>query len=62
MPKEEFQITFIADTGGGTPVAVRLKRLLNIALRSFGLKCTSCVQTDPQDGRRIAEGLHTDRE
>ena len=42
---DDWTLTFRA-TGQGPPVAIRVRRLLKAALRSYGLRCISHVHPD----------------
>ena len=43
-----FEITFRAEAGDSIPAIIRLRRLLKVALRSFGLRCTLIREITPQ--------------
>jgi hypothetical protein len=42
--RERFSLTLEAPPDGGAPGPIRLKRFLKMALRAYGLRCTSAVE------------------
>ena len=48
MNREAYSVTFEA-TGPGVETILRVRRMLKISLRSFGLRCVAIAPATPQD-------------
>ena len=50
-----FEITFRAEAGDSIPAIIRLRRLLKVALRSFGLRCVTIRETTTTQRQEIED-------
>ena len=48
MIRKAYTVTFTS-AGTGPETIIRLRRMLKISLRSFGLRCTAIAATEAQD-------------
>jgi hypothetical protein len=50
----KFALTLVAVPGSDVPAAIRLKRFLKAALRSYGLRCTEAREIHPPPAEPLA--------
>ena len=51
MNEQRYTLVLEATPRHHAPAIVRLRRLLKVALRTFGLRCVECRPLDPPGGR-----------